>query len=434
MPTQAQTPFRIAIAGLGTVGAGAIELMTQNKDMLAARCGRPIDLVAVSARDRAKDRGLDISGYDWVDNPVALAERNDVDAVVELIGGSDGPALALAKAALSRGRCVVTANKALIAHHGATLAQLAESHGAGLRFEAAVAGGIPIVKALNEGLAGTRTRQILGILNGTCNFVLTEMEKTGASFEDTVRRAQDLGYAEADPSFDLDGIDTAHKIAILGAMAFGLPPSADGFFIEGIRAISAVDIDYARELGYRIKLLGVARMADGRVDLRVHPCMVPAASALAQVDGATNAVMVDSAGLGQTVYEGQGAGAGPTASAVLADVVDLARGACAPAFGMRADQLRGLPRLDVSEHEGCFYIRLRVEDKPGVIAEVSAILRDHDVSVQSLIQRGKAAEGGVYLVLTTHLSSERAVSDAVAAIARSSHVLVAPTMLRIEED
>jgi len=433
MPQPTDKPMRLALAGLGTVGTGVLTLLADNAAAIAARAGRPIEVAAVCARDRRRDRGVDLSGYKWCDSPEALAALPQIDAVVELIGGADGPALALARTALDRGLDLVTANKAMIAHHGLELARAAEDKGARLRFEAAVAGGIPILKALNEGLAATRTRQIFGILNGTCNFILTEMEAKGAGFEETLARAQALGYAEADPSFDLDGVDTAHKIAILAAMAFGAPPQGDDFFIEGIRAISKVDIDYARELGYRIKLLGVARLVDGQLDIRVHPSMVPLGSALAGVGGATNAVLVKSAALGETVYEGQGAGAGPTASAVLADVIDLARGSGVPAFGLPAAALSDLPRLAVSDHEGGFYIRLRVLDRPGVIAELSAILRDNDVSVQSLIQRGEADAGGVYLVLTTHKSSERAVTHAVEDMAASGSVLDAPTMLRIED-
>ena len=426
-------PLRLGIAGLGTVGVGVVKLLAEQADMIAARAGRPVRVVAVSARDRRRDRGVDLAAYDWCDNPVDLAQRDDVDVVVELIGGADGPALALAKTAFDRSKAFVTANKALIAHHGTELAERAEAGGAALSFEAAVAGGIPIIKALGEGLAANAIDRVYGILNGTCNYILTRMEAEGLPFEEVLEDAQRLGYAEADPSFDVDGIDTAHKTAILAALAFGLKPDFDAIPIEGIRHIARVDIDYASELGYRIKLLGVARLVDGRLDQRVHPCMIDATSALAGVGGALNAVVVQGHAVGQTVYEGAGAGAGPTASAVVGDVIDVARGRRAPAFGVPARQLQARDPISLADHVGRFYLRLRVLDQPGVIADVTAILRDASVSMASILQRGEAASGGVYVVLTTHQTAESLMRAAVDRMVALDSVLEAPTVLRIED-
>lgn len=316
--------LRLGIAGLGTVGIGVIKIVEDNAGLLSARTGRQVTITAVSARDRGRDRGVDLSAYAWHDNAVDLAADDNVDLVVELMGGSDGPAYALAKACLAAGKPFVTANKALIATHGKELAELAESNEAALRFEAAVAGGIPIIKALTEGLSANNISGLHGILNGTCNYILTRMEREGLPFDEVLADAQRIGYAEADPTFDIDGIDTAHKTAILAAIAFGMAPDIDNLPTEGIRNIVPVDIDYARELGYRIKLLGVARQQDGAVEVRVHPAMVPLSSPLAKVMDATNAVMVSGDHVGPTGYEGAGAGQGPTASAVVADVVDVA--------------------------------------------------------------------------------------------------------------
>ena len=422
----------VAIAGLGTVGVGVIKILEEHKVLLCDRSGAQLEIAAVSARDKSKDRGVDLSSYVWCDNAVDMAGLDTVGAVIELIGGSDGPAYSLAKETLKQGKHFITANKALIATHGAELAELAEANGATLRFEAAVAGGIPIIKALSEGLAANRVSGLYGILNGTCNYILTRMEREGLDFDVILKDAQGLGYAEADPTFDIDGIDTAHKTVILAALAFGSKPDLENISIDGIRHISSIDIEYARELGYRIKLLGVARQTEMGIEQRVHPCMVATNSAIADVHEAINAVVVESDYLGQTVYEGAGAGEGPTASAVVADIIDVARGSSTPAFGVPVTLLKTPNPVPFSEQKGRFYVRLRVEDQPGVIADITAVLRDQNLSIDSFLQRGEAASGGVYVVFTTHSALESAMKDSMIKLQDLTSVLEKPAMLRIE--
>lgn len=430
-PSQ-NSPLRLGIAGLGTVGIGVVKIVEDNAKLLSARTGRDISVSAVSARDRGRDRGVDLGGYTWHDNAVDLAADDNVDLVVELMGGSDGPAYALAKACLSNGKPFVTANKALIATHGKELALLAEGTTAALRFEAAVAGGIPIIKALTEGLSANNISGLHGILNGTCNYILTRMEREGLPFGEVLADAQTLGYAEADPTFDIDGIDTAHKTAILAAIAFGMAPDIENLPTEGIRNIVTVDIDYARELGYRIKLLGVARQTGEGVEVRVHPAMVPLSSPLAKVMDATNAVVVSGDHVGPTGYEGAGAGQGPTASAVVADVIDVARGVWYPPFGVPAEALGSPALIGASSHVGEYYIRLKVKDVPGVMADITRALAQEDVSIDSMLQRGHADDGGAYIVLTTHETTEEAANAALNHFNRLDCVLESPAMLRIE--
>jgi homoserine dehydrogenase len=367
-------PLKIALAGLGTVGAGLVKLLASQSALLEARCGRRLVITAVAARDRHKQRDIDISKFAWFDDPVEMARSAEADVVVELIGGADGPAKALAEAAFAKKRHVVTANKAMLAHHGAALAAAAERSGVTLGYEAAVAGGIPIVKALREGLAGNKIQRVYGILNGTCNYILTVMRESGRSFADVLADAQKMGYAEADPSLDVDGIDTAHKLAVLASLAFGTAVDFDAVSVAGIRNVSPMDLEYAGELGFRIKLLAIGRRTAKGIEQRVHPCMIPAETALARVDGVFNAVMVDGDFAGNTVYVGRGAGQNPTASAVASDLVDLARGARSPAFGVPAGKLAKLEVAPMAEHRGRYYIRLMVRDQPGVIADVSAAL------------------------------------------------------------
>jgi len=425
-------PLKVGIAGLGTVGVGVIKILEGHAGILAARAGQQIEISVVSARDRGRNRGVDLADYGWCDNPVDMARRDDVDLVIELIGGSDGPALALAKETLGAGKSFVTANKALIAVHGQELAALAEEKGGSLRFEAAVAGGIPVIKALAEGLVGNEVTGLHGILNGTCNYILTRMEREGLSFGEILEDAQRLGYAEADPTFDIDGIDTAHKTAILAALAFGTAPDMENLPTEGIRNIAPVDIDYAKELGYRIKLLGVARKTDDGVETRVHPAMVPLAAPLAKVMSAVNAVVVQGDYVGQTVYEGAGAGEGPTASAVVADIVDIARGNSYPALGVPVAALKTLPAIPIEKHTGTYYMRLRVQDRPGVMADITAELAHENVSIESMLQRGKAPDGGVYIIMTTHHTVEASVSATLEHFTQLECVLETPTMIRIE--
>ncbi|MGA3001396.1 MAG: homoserine dehydrogenase [Acetobacteraceae bacterium] len=425
-------PLSVAVAGLGTVGGGVLKLLRDNADIVAARAGRPIAVTAVSARDRTKDRGVPISGLRWYEDPVALAADPTVDVIVELIGGSEGPAKALVEAAIAAGKPVVTANKALLAVHGAELAAMAEAHGVPLAFEAAVAGGIPVIKAIREGLAGNRISRIAGILNGTCNYILTQMRERGREFAEVLADAQKLGYAEADPTFDIDGIDAAHKLAILAALAFGRPVAFDAVYVEGIRRISALDIVFASELGYRIKLLGIASHGEAGIETRVHPCMVPQSAPIARVDGVFNAVVAEGDFVGRVMLEGRGAGAGPTASAVVADLIDLARNRATPVWGAAAEALSAAPSVPMSAHFGPYYIRLMVVDRPGVIADVTAALRDHGISLESMLQRGRSPGEAVPVVLVTHETKESAMREAVARIAALDTVMEEPTLIRIE--
>ena len=426
-------PLKIAVAGLGTVGAGLVKLLASQAALLESRCGRRLVVTAVAARDRHKRRDIDISKCAWFDDPVEMARSADADVIVELIGGADGPAKALAEAAFAKKRHVVTANKAMLAHHGAALAAAAERAGVTLGYEAAVAGGIPIVKALREGLAGNRIQRVYGILNGTCNYILTVMRESGRSFADVLADAQKMGYAEADPSLDVDGIDTAHKLAVLASLAFGTAVDFDAVSVAGIRNVSPMDLDYAGELGFRIKLLAIGRRTSKGIEQRVHPCMIPAETALARVDGVFNAVMVDGDFAGNTVYVGRGAGQNPTASAVASDLVDLARGAHSPAFGVPAAKLAKLEASPMAEHRGRYYIRLMVRDQPGVIADVSATLRDERVSLESMLQRGRSETKAVPVVLTTHETVEAAMLRVLDRIGSLESVIEPPCMIRIEE-
>ena len=426
-------PLKIAVAGLGTVGAGLLKLLAANGPMLAKRGGRPLVVTAVSARDRKRDRGVSLEGITWFDDPVEMAAKADAEVVVELIGGSDGAAKRTIEAAIAAGRHVVTANKALLAVHGTGLARAAEAKGLSLAYEAAVAGGIPVIKALREGVAANRVTRVYGILNGTCNYILTVMRESGRAFDDVLAEAQKLGYAEADPAFDIDGIDAAHKLAILAGVAFGTEVNFRAIHVEGIRHVDAIDMTFAGQLGYRIKLFGIAQLTDHGVEQRVHPCMVPLDSPIAHVEDVFNAVVIEGDFVGSTVYEGRGAGAGPTASAVAADLLDLAAGRRVYTFGVPATQLAALPASPMDRHRGAYYIRLMVTDRPGVIADVTAALRDEQVSLESMLQRGRQPNQMVPVVLTTHETEEAAMVRALKRIASLSTVLQPPRMIRIEQ-
>ena len=415
--------FRLGIAGLGTVGAG---------DVLAARCGRPVEFTSVSARDKSKDRGVDLSSYDWVDHAEELANSNSIDCVVEMIGGSEGLAFNLVKRSLEKGKHVITANKALLAHHGTELAQIAEDNNVSLAYEAAIAGGIPIVKALREGFAGNDIQAVFGILNGTSNYMMTAMRETGRDFDDILKEAQELGYAEADPSFDVDGDDAGHKLALLAAIAFGTKPDFKSLQMTGIRKITSVDISFATELGYRIKLLGIARKVNGKIMQVLAPCLVPANSKIGGVEGVFNAVQVEGDYVDSGLLVGRGAGEGPTASSVLSDIVDLARGTEIPTFGVPANDLKDPAWIDLGETVSGYYLRLDVLDKPGVIAEVSAILRDHNVSIESFIQHGRDPEQPVALVMTTHEAKQADIAAACEKIEQLDSVNAEPCLMRIE--
>ena len=425
-------PLKIAVAGLGVVGAETVRLVAAQAGILAQRGGRPVSVTAVSARDRGKDRGLALDGIAWFDDPVALAREADADLVCELIGGSDGAARDVCEAAIAAGRHVVTANKALIAMHGAELGRAAEAAGATLAYEAAVAGGIPIVKALREGLAANRVRRLQGILNGTCNYILTTMRETGREFDDVLAEAQERGYAEADPSFDIDGVDAAHKLAILTSLAFGCEIDFSAVHVEGIRRIDAQDIRFATELGYRIKLLGIAENGEDGVQQRVHPAMVPLDAPIASVEGVFNGVVAEGDFVGTTMFEGRGAGAGPTASAVVADIVDIARGRSTPAFGVPTEALTPLRVRPMDRRIGLYYVRVMVYDKPGVFADIAGALRDSQISIESAIQRGREEGGVVPVVLATHETEEAAMQRALKLIGALDTVAEPPHMIRIE--
>ncbi len=432
------TSLRVGIAGLGTVGASVIRLLERQAEALAARTGRHITVTAVSARDKSRDRGVEFSGAKWFDDPVALARSTDIDLFVELIGGDEGPAREAVEAALSSGKPVVTANKALLAKHGMALAKLAEEKRVALAFEASVAGGIPIVKTLREGLAGNEISRVYGILNGTCNYILSRMEQEGMSFDDCLKEAQNLGYAEADPTFDIGGFDTAHKLAILTSLAFGTAVDAEAIHVEGITSIRLEDLRSADELGYRIKLLGVAqRTADG-IEQRVHPTMVPKSSAIAQVMGVTNAVTIDADAVKELTLVGPGAGGDATASAVVADISDVARGIRSAPFGLPSASLAAPARRAMQRHEGGYYIRLSVYDRPGAAANIAMRMAERQISLESIMQkglRGKASAGSpVPVVLITYATTEGTIREAIEAAVSDGYIAENPQVIRIERE
>ncbi|MFC0203478.1 homoserine dehydrogenase [Novosphingobium soli] len=429
-------PLNIALAGLGTVGGGVVRLIETNAELIARRARRPIRIAAVSARDRTKDRGVDLSRYDWVDDTAALAGRPDVDVVVEMVGGSDGPALALARNAIAGGKGLVTANKAMIAHHGLELAAAAEAAGVALKFEAAVAGGIPVIKGLSEGAAANAIERVYGILNGTCNYILSTMEDTGRDFADVLADAQRLGYAEADPTFDIEGTDAAHKLSILAAIAFGSQLRFDAVETMGISRVKAADIEQARALGYVIRLIGMAETdaSDGtcRLFQRVRPHLVPIDHPLAHVDGATNAVVAEGNFMGRLLFQGAGAGDGPTASAVVADIIDIARGEKGAAFSMPSGELEAMAPAPSGHRVGSAYIRFTVPDRPGVLADITAAMRDAGVSIESLIQKGDPDQDGeVILAVVTHPGPESAVTEAMRILDGSDSLSGRPLVMQI---
>jgi homoserine dehydrogenase len=422
-------PFKIAIAGLGTVGGGVVKALAARGQELSLRAGRPLQIVGVSARDKTKARGFDVPG--WSDDPLALATGN-ADMVVELIGGEEGVARRLVETALSSGKHVVTANKALLAQHGLALAQLAEKNGVTLKFEAAAAGGIPIVKSLREGLIAQPIEAVKGILNGTCNFILTEMESSGRPFADVLKDAQAKGYAEADPALDIGGGDTAHKLALLASLAFGTAPGLNAVAISGIEHITPEDIAFASEFGYRIKLLGIARRMGNQIDQKVQPAMVRVRSALANVSGAANGVLVDAGEAGSFFFSGRGAGEAPTASAVIADIVEAATGAPSFVFGRPAASLKPLDPADGSKAVSPWYLRFEVLDVPGVLASIAGHLAEAGVSIESMIQRVRAPGAPVAIVMITHETAQACVERALKAIGASDKVRARPCMIPME--
>ena len=435
--------LKVGLAGLGTVGASVVRLIEQQRTALTQRCGRPIEIVAVTARSRAKNRGVDLKKLRWVSDPLALARDPGIDVFVELIGGAGDPAKSAVEAALKAGKHVVTANKALLAKHGVNLAALAERNHVALNFEAAVAGGIPIVKTLREGLVGNKLARIYGILNGTCNYILTRMEREGLSFADCLKDAQRLGYAEADPTFDIEGHDTAQKLSILASLAFGTKVDPAAIYVEGISSIAPEDLSWADELGYRVKLLGVAVDTGKGIEQRVHPTMVPKDSAIAQVMGVTNAVTVDADAVHAITLVGPGAGGMATASAVVADIGDIARGVRTPPFGRATDRLAASKKAPMQRHEGGYYIRLLARDRPGTAATIARRLAQQGISLESIVQRHSGTQGGtkpdktvgpVPVILITYATTEDAVRRALAAVKRDRVLSGAPQVIRIEKN
>ena len=435
-------PLKVGLAGLGTVGASVVRLIAGQHAELTAKCGRPVEVVAVSARSRGKDRGLDIKKLRWVADPVELAADPGIDAFVELIGGDGNPARAAVGAALKAGKAVVTANKALLAKHGGELAALAEKHQVALNFEASVGGAIPIVKTLREGLAGNAVARIYGILNGTCNYMLTRMERERLSFDECLKEAQRLGYAEADPSFDIEGHDTAQKLSILASLTFGIRLDPAAIYVEGITSITTADLEAAEELGYRIKLLGVAVKTDKGIEQRVHPTMVRKDSAIAQVMDVTNAVTVDAEGIPPITLVGPGAGGMATASAVVSDIADIARGVRAAPFGRPSSKLKVSKKAPMQRHEGGYYIRMLAVDKPGTAATIAKRLAQHNISMESIVQRhsgppaggAEKGKGPVPVIIITYATTEDAVRKALAAVQRDKVISGRPQLIRIEKN
>jgi homoserine dehydrogenase len=436
-------PLKVGLAGLGTVGATVVRLIARQRDALAARCGRPIEVVAVTARARGKDRGLDMDALRWVESPVLLAKDPGIDVFVELMGGEGDPAKSAVEAALAAGKSVVTANKALLARHGVALAALAERQHVALNFEAAVGGAIPIVKTLREGLAGNALARVYGILNGTCNYILTRMEREELTFAECLKDAQRLGYAEADPTFDVEGHDTAQKLAILASLSFGIKVDPEAVYVEGISTITPEDLEAADELGYRIKLLGVAVATEAGIEQRVHPTMVPKDSAIAQVMGVTNAVTIDPDPINEITLVGPGAGGEATASAVVSDIGDIARGVRTPPFGRPTAQLATSPKAPMQRHEGGYYIRMLAVDKPGTAATIATRLAEQQISLESIVQRhpGNRPHGGgdpadaqpVPVILITYATTEDAVRRALDKVVGDGVIVGKPQLIRIEK-
>lgn len=433
-------PLRLGIAGLGTVGVALINVLNKNAVMMRERCGREIVVSAVNARDKSRDRGVDLSKYTWFDNAEDMAASDKIDVLVELIGGEEGVALEASRKALESGKHVVTANKAMLAKHGVALAKEAEAQGVLLNFEAAVAGGIPIIKTMRETLTANNVKRVYGIMNGTCNYMLTRMEREGISYDDCLADAQALGYAEADPTFDVEGFDTAHKLAILTSLAFGTEIASDEMYIEGISSITTEDIQAAKSLGYRIKLLGVAAKTDTGIEQRVHPTMVPLESSIAQISGVTNAVAIDADIVGNLVMSGPGAGGDATASAVAGDIADIAK--CVPgeqkvpALGKPAKELAPYKKAKMTSHEGGYFIRMTVKDHAGVFAAIATTMAKFDISLESIVQHGEQDDAGntdKTIILITHATTESAVREALTAIGKDEYLSQKPQMIRIEK-
>jgi homoserine dehydrogenase len=439
-------PLRVGIAGLGTVGASVASILRTHHNAIAARAGRPIMLAGICARDPSRDRGVDLSGLRWFDDPAALAAWDGIDCFVELVGGAEGPARAAVEAAIAAGKPVVTANKAMLAEAGQDLAVAAEAKGLQIGFEAAVAGGIPVIRTLRDSLAGNAVQRVSGILNGTCNYILSRMELEGLTFADCLADAQRLGYAEADPTFDVGGFDTAHKLSLLTSLAFGTRIDSEAVHVEGISSITPLDLKMADELGFRIKLLGVAERTATGIEQRVHPTMVPKSWAIAQVMGVTNAVSIHADAVGELTLVGPGAGGKATASSVISDIVDIARGFAPAVFGQPAAGLERGKRATMQLHEGGYYVRLSVLDQPGAAAAIAMRMAERQISLESIVQRGghgsrpvrtdPAAQSGVAVpvVLITYATTEAAIRAAMEAVLADGHIAELPQVIRIERE
>ncbi len=430
--------LRLGVAGLGTVGTGLLNIVAQHSEALAVRSGQPIAVTSVTARDRNKDRGVDLSGFTWADTALELATAENVDVFVELMGGEGDPAKSAVEAALRSGKHVVTANKALLAMHGNELAKLAEENNVALNFEAAVAGGIPIVKTIRESTTANEISRVYGIMNGTCNFIMTKMRNEKRDFADVLAEAQELGYAEADPTFDIGGYDAAHKLAILTSLAFGCEIDFSAIYVEGIEHIALQDITAADNLGFKIKLLGVAVETEDGIEQRVHPTLVPIGSNIAEVDGVFNAVGLEGDSVGELMLEGAGAGAGPTASAVIADVVDIARGNIVPPLGIPTGMLKPYKRARMRAHEGGYYIALELFDRPGEVAAVAQCMAKHNISLASIVQhtaeiveKGTKRETAPFIIIT-HDTMESDVRSALDEIENGGHLASKPRVIQIE--
>jgi len=429
-----QAPLRLGLAGLGTVGIGVVKIVQRHADLITLRTGRPVVITAVSARDRTKNRDADLSAYAWETDPVALATRDDVDVFVEVMGGHEGAAKAATEAAIAAGKDVVTANKALLAHHGHALALAAEAAGRVIRFEAAVAGGIPVIKALTEGLAGNRIRRVIGVMNGTCNYILTRMQSAGLPYETVFEEARQLGYLEADPNLDVGGIDAGHKLSLLASIAFGTRVAFDHVELEGIGNVSIEDIDLADDMGYHIKLLGVAQMTGRGLEQRMTPCLVPAESPFGQLQGGTNMVMLEGDSVGQIVLRGPGAGEGPTASAVMSDVIDLARGLRLPTFGQPAVTLaQAIPAKSATPAP--YYLRMTLLDKPGALAKIATCLGESGVSIDQMrqINQPGEADDDAIVIFVTHKAAPADIAEAMGRFAATGVLVGQPVAIRIEE-
>lgn len=427
-------PLRLGLAGLGTVGIGVVKIVQQHADLITARTGRPVVITAVSARDRTKNRDADLSAYAWETDPVVLARRDDVDVFVEVMGGHEGAAKAATEAAIAAGKDVVTANKALLAHHGQALAEAAEAAGRVIRFEAAVAGGIPVIKALTEGLAGNRITRVMGVMNGTCNYILTRMQNAGLPYETVFEEARQLGYLEADPNLDVGGIDAGHKLSLLASIAFGTRVAFDAVELEGIGNVSIEDIELADDMGYHIKLLGVAQMSGRGLEQRMTPCLVPAESPFGQLQGGTNMVMLEGDSVGQIVLRGPGAGEGPTASAVMSDVIDIARGLRLPTFGRPAATL--VPAVPAKAATPApYYLRMTLLDKPGALAKIATCLGEAGISIDQMRQINQPGEedDDAIVIFVTHKAAPADVAHALASFQQTGVLVGQPVAIRIEE-